>query len=65
MILLNNDVPTSTLLEIKKGQMIELSNNIFGKVDQIDIQETDQFLLFIFTLSSGQVAEIRKMKQIC
>ncbi|WP_443947485.1 hypothetical protein ACJVDH_10285 [Pedobacter sp. AW1-32] len=65
MILLNNDLPTSTLLEIKTGQMIELPNNIFGKVDQIEIQENDQFLLFIFTLSSGQIAEIRKMKQIC
>lgn len=65
MILLNNDLPTSTLLEIEAGQMIELPNNIFGKVDQIEIQENDQFLLFIFTLSSGQIAEIRKMKQIC
>lgn len=60
----NDQLPTSTLLEIKIGDHIE-RNTISGKVLEIEIQETDEYLQFLFILNSAQQIVVRKLKQVC
>ena len=63
-MIVNDQLPTSTLLEIKIGDHIE-RDTIYGKVLKIDIQETDEYLQFIFYLDSAKLIVIRKLKQVC
>lgn len=65
MIIVNNQLPTSTLLEIKISNEITDDNGIFGVVEDIDIQETDEYLQFFFKLDSGAQIAVRKLKQVC
>ncbi|MGM9475731.1 hypothetical protein ACS5PU_04840 [Pedobacter sp. GSP4] len=64
MITVNNSLPTSTLLELKVGDMISNSNDLSGTIKSIEISETDEFLLFIFQLENNQI-EVKKLKQVC
>lgn len=63
-MIVNNQTPTSALLEIKKGDDIE-QGSIHGIVSKIEIQETDEFLQFIFELENAKHISIRKLKQVC
>lgn len=61
----NQDTPTSTLLSLKIGDSAEFDNGISGILEDILIQETDQYLAFIFTLTTGEEIQIKKMRQVC
>lgn len=63
-MIVNDDLPTSTLLELKLGQYIE-NANASGKITKIEIQETDEFLQFLFGLDSQEQIVVRKLKQVC
>lgn len=65
MINVNKNLPTSTLLEIKVTDQIDNGEGKCGEVSVINIQETDEYLIFLFGLSNGSEIEIRKLKQIC
>jgi len=64
MITVNDSLPTSTLLELKVGDMISNSNDLSGPIKNIEISETDEFLLFIFQLEGRHII-IKKLKQVC
>ena len=64
MITVNDSLPTSTLLELKVGDMISNSNDPSGPIKNIEISETDEFLLFIFQLEGRHII-IKKLKQVC
>ncbi|KLT63792.1 hypothetical protein [Pedobacter sp. BMA] len=63
-MLLNDNIPTSLLLDVKPGDEIT-SAEISGVVHKIEIQETDDFLLFIFILEDKQELAIKKLRQVC
>ncbi|RZK16795.1 MAG: hypothetical protein EOO86_14080 [Pedobacter sp.] len=63
-MIVNDQLPTSTLLEIKIGDHIE-RDTISGQVSKIDIQETDEYLQFLFNMDSDKQIVIRKLKQVC
>ena len=63
-MLLNDNVPTSVLLDVKPGDEIA-TTEISGRVQEIEIQETDDYLLFIFTLQSTKEVMIKKLRQVC
>ena len=62
--MVNEDLPTSKLLELKLGQYIE-NAIVSGEITHIEIQETDEFLQFLFRLDSQKQIEVRKLKQVC
>jgi len=64
MIIVNENVPTSNLLEIKVGDQIN-NEGKSGTVEIINLHETDEYLLFLFGLTNGLEIEIRKLKQVC
>jgi hypothetical protein len=64
MISVNDRLPTSTLLELKVGDEITDENNLSGKIINIEISETDEFLMFLFQLESKHII-IKKLKQVC
>jgi len=64
MITVNDSLPTSTLLELKVGDMISNSDDLSGTMKNIEISETDEFLLFIFQLEGRHII-IKKLKQVC
>lgn len=64
MITVNDSLPTSTLLELKVGDMISNSDDPSGTIKNIEISETDEFLLFIFQLEGRHII-IKKLKQVC
>ncbi|WP_025143564.1 hypothetical protein [Pedobacter jeongneungensis] len=63
MITLNDQLPTSTLLELKVGDDIS-NGNQSGKIKNIEISETDEFLMFLFQLENNHII-IKKLKQVC
>jgi len=63
-MIVNNTLPTSTLLDVKIGDYLE-SENLSGEVSEIDIQETDEYLMFLFLLDNSKEIIVRKLKQIC
>jgi len=63
-MLLNNKLPTSTLLELKVGDEISNDHGLNGIIEKIEISETDEFLSFRFILANGEI-EVRKLKQVC
>lgn len=65
MLLIDNNTPTSTLLEIKKGHLIGNEKGIYGTVEKVEINNDDAFWLFIFHLTDGDQIEIKKIKNIC
>jgi len=64
MIIVNDKLPTSTLLELKTGDLIATENNQSGAIEHIEISETDEFLMFCFLLTEGEI-NVRKLKQVC
>ena len=62
--MVSDKMPTSALLEIKTGDQIS-KDSIQGTVTRIEIQETDEFLQFIFSLEGTQQIVVRKLKQVC
>lgn len=65
MLLIDNNTPTSTLLEIKKNDRIEDEKGVYGTVEKVEINNDDAFWLFIFQLTDGSQIEIKKIKNIC
>ncbi|GAA4205987.1 hypothetical protein GCM10022289_26310 [Pedobacter jeongneungensis] len=63
MIAVNDQLPTSTLLELKVGDAIT-SGNQSGIIQKVEISETDEFLMFLFQLESNHIM-VRKLKQVC
>ncbi|PWS33153.1 hypothetical protein [Pedobacter paludis] len=64
MIIVDENVPTSNLLEIKVGDQIN-NEGKSGAVEIINLHETDEYLLFLFGLTNGLEIEIKKLKQVC
>jgi hypothetical protein len=65
MIVVNDNLPTSMLLEIKVGDTIINDEGISGVVVNIAIQETDDFLMLIFGLQEGGQIMTKKLRQVC
>ncbi|WP_231425262.1 MULTISPECIES: hypothetical protein [Pedobacter] len=63
-MIVNDQTPTSTILELKVGMHID-NNLISGNIAHIEIQETDEYLLFLFDLEQGNQIIVRKLKQVC
>lgn len=63
MIAVHDQLPTSTLLELKVGDDIS-NENQSGKIKNIEISETDEFLMFLFQLENSHII-IKKLKQVC
>jgi hypothetical protein len=64
MTIINDNLPTSTLLEIKVGEVITDGKGQSGTVKSIEISETDEFLMFLFQLETSNII-IKKLKQVC
>ena len=64
MITVNDSLPTSTLLEIKVGEIITDGKGQSGTVKSIEISETDEFLMFLFQLDGSHIL-VKKLKQVC
>lgn len=64
MITVNDSLPTSTLLEIKAGEVITDGKGQSGTVKIIEISETDEFLMFLFQLEGSHII-VKKLKQVC
>jgi len=64
MITVNDNLPTSTLLELKVGDEITDDKDKSGAIKSIEISETDEFLMFLFHLESKHIV-IKKLKQVC
>lgn len=64
MITVNDSLPTSTLLEIKVGEVITDGKGQSGTVKSIEISETDEFLMFLFHLEGSHII-VKKLKQVC
>jgi hypothetical protein len=64
MIIISDNLPTSTLLELKVGEEVTNGNDQFGTIKNIEISETDEFLMFIFQLEDSHII-VKKLKQIC
>ena len=65
MILINDNLPTSTLLEIKVGDTIVDDRGLSGIVVNIATQVTDDFLMLIFGLQEGGQIITKKLRQVC
>jgi len=64
MKIINDNLPTSTLLEIKIGEVITDGKGQSGTVKSIEISETDEFLMFLFLIEGSHII-IKKLKQVC
>lgn len=64
MITVNDQLPTSSLLDLKIGNHITDGNKLSGKISGIEISETDEFLMFLFHLENSHII-VRKLKQVC
>lgn len=64
MTIINDNLPTSTLLELKVGDEITNGNDQSGTIKNIEISETDEFLMFLFQLEGSHII-VKKLKQIC
>jgi hypothetical protein len=64
MTIINDNLPTSTLLEIKVGEVITDGRGQSGTVKSIEISETDEFLMFLFQLEDSHII-VKKLKQVC
>ena len=64
MILVNDNLPTSMLLDIKVGDTILNDKGLSGVVVNIAIQETDDFLMLIFGLQEGGQITTKKLCQV-
>jgi len=64
MIVVDENMPTTTLLDLQVGQIIS-DGLINGTIAQIHIQETDSYLMFVFLLSNKQEITVRKIRQVC
>lgn len=64
MTIINDNLPTSTLLEIKIGEVITDGKGQSGIVKSIEISETDEFLMFLFQLETSYII-VKKLKQVC
>ena len=64
MITVNDSLPTSTLLEIKVGEVITDGKGQSGTIKSIEISETDEFLMFLFQLEDSHII-VKKLKQVC
>lgn len=64
MIIVNEEMPTSSLLDLKVGHEIS-DGSTNGKIAKIDIQETDNYLMFLFELNNKQKITVKKMRQVC
>lgn len=64
IISIDKNTPTSNLLNIKAGSIIT-SNTLHGTVKDIQINDTDEYWLFIFYLEEGNQIEIIKIKNVC
>jgi len=64
MTIINDHLPTSTLLEIKVGEVITDGKGQSGIVKSIEISETDEFLMFLFQLEKHHII-VKKLKQVC
>lgn len=65
MIAVNDNIPTSTLLDIKIGDEIIESSGLSGVVVNIAIKETDDYLQLIFGLQEGGEITAKKLRQVC
>ena len=65
MILVNDNLPTSMLLDIKVSDTILNDKGLSGVVVNIAIQETDDFLMLIFGLQEGGQITTKKLRQVC
>ncbi|GGH04522.1 hypothetical protein [Pedobacter zeae] len=63
-IFVSDKLPTSTLLELKVGDLINNNQDLSGTIQKIKISETDEFLMFCFVLAHGEI-EVKKLKQVC
>ncbi|MBB6235838.1 hypothetical protein HDC90_000438 [Pedobacter sp. AK013] len=64
MITISDNLPTSTLLELKVGDEITNEHDRFGTIKDIEISETDEFLMFLFQLETSYII-VKKLKQVC
>nr|WP_276902398.1 hypothetical protein [Pedobacter kyonggii] len=64
MKIINDNLPTSALLEIKVGEVITDGKGQSGTVKSIEISETDEFLMFLFQLEASYII-VKKLKQVC
>ncbi|MDQ0639398.1 hypothetical protein QF042_002963 [Pedobacter sp. W3I1] len=64
MTAISDNLPTSTLLELKVGDEITNGNDQSGTIKSIEISETDEYLMFLFQLENSPII-IKKLKQIC
>jgi hypothetical protein len=64
MTIINDNLPTSTLLALKVGDEVTNGNDRSGTIKNIEISETDEFLMFLFQLENSSIV-IKKLKQIC
>ncbi|RNL53401.1 hypothetical protein [Pedobacter jejuensis] len=64
-MLIDNETPTSDLLEVKLNDFISDKFGNEGVVNKISINDSDEFWLFIFSLSNNKSIEITKIKNIC
>ncbi|TCD10393.1 hypothetical protein EZ449_08555 [Pedobacter frigidisoli] len=64
MITVSDNSPTSNLLEIKVGDEIQ-SDSRSGIVQEIEIQERDDYMMFLFALENKQQIIVRKIRQVC
>lgn len=64
MTIINDNLPTSILLEIKIGEVITDGKGQSGTVKSIEISETDELLMFLFQLEDGHII-VRRLKQVC
>lgn len=65
MIKIDEHTPTSDLLGLKEGALIENDKGIFGIIQNIHISVTDAYWLFEFVLDDGKEIEIKKIKNVC
>jgi hypothetical protein len=63
MIAVNDQLPTSMLLELKIGDVISTGNQS-GIIQNVEISETDEFLMFLFQLEGSHII-IKKLNQVC
>lgn len=64
MTIINHNLPTSTLLDLKVGDEITNGNDRSGTIKNIEISETDEFLMFLFQLETSYII-VKKLKQVC
>ena len=65
MIKIDEHTPTSDLLSLKEGTVIENDKGISGIIQNINFSVTDAYWLFEFLLDNGKEIEIKKIKNVC